>query len=64
MSNANPKRKVRHFGKVRLNLRLPIDLDNWVKKYAKDTNTTVTQVVIQCFTDLRKKHEDGHVDQF
>lgn len=64
MANPTPKRKVRHYGKTRLNLRLPADLDTWAKKFASDNNTTITQIVIQHLTDLRRKYEEGHVDQF
>lgn len=64
MANPTPKRKVRHFGKVRLNLRIPNDLDAWAKKFAKDNNTSVTQIVIAYLTDLRRKQEEGHVEQF
>ena len=46
-------------GKSRLNLRLPADLDQWVKKYAEDNNTTVTSLVVGYFTDLQKKKKTG-----
>jgi len=44
-------------------LRLPLDLLTWVKDYARNKNTTVTQIIIDHFTDLRARHEGTHVDQ-
>lgn len=39
--------------KTRLNIRVPSDLVRWVKKYAKDRGTTVTQVVTLHFMNMR-----------
>jgi hypothetical protein len=38
----------------RLNMRCPDDLLDWAKDYAKLKNTTVTQLVIDHFTELRE----------
>ena len=48
----------------RKNFRLPLVLSEWVEKYAKDRNTTVTQLIIDHFTDLRRRTESSEVDQF
>lgn len=36
--------------KTRLNIRIPKDLLNWAKKYAKKKNTTVTQLIVDYLT--------------
>lgn len=46
-------KKVAISGKTRLNIRIPVSLDEFVKQYAADKNTTVTQLVIDYFTALR-----------
>jgi hypothetical protein len=42
--------------KARLNLRVPHGLLLWAKKYAMEKNKTVTQVIIDHFTELKEKH--------
>lgn len=41
--------------KTRLNVRIPSDLLKWIKKYAKDRNTTVTQLVVLHFMNTKSK---------
>ena len=55
--------KVKSNGKTRINLRIPSSLDEWVKKYAKETNTNLTKLVVDFLTELRKKTESDHVPQ-
>ena len=64
MANPMPKRKVRYFNKVRRNIRISVDLDNWIVSYAKSRNISVTRIIVDFLHDLRKKTEDGHVEQF
>ena len=72
MANPKPKKKtydiIRDGRKKtfmsRLNLRLPLELDMWMKEYAKERNTTVSRLIVDYFTDVRKKIEGSHVDQF
>lgn len=64
MAHPRPKKKVTENGKCRWNLRVPEDMDNWVKQYAEAKNTTVTQLILNYFTDLRKQLEESHVEQF
>jgi hypothetical protein len=64
VAHPRPKKKVLQNGKSRWNLRVPADLDKWAKKYAKEHNTTVTQLIVDHFTDLQKKEEEAHVEQF
>jgi len=42
---------------------LPEDLAEWVKNYAKAQNTTMTQLIVDYFTELRKKAETNYVEQ-
>jgi len=42
---------------------IPEDLSQWIMAYAKEQNTTMTQLIIDHFTELRKKAESGHVEQ-
>lgn len=44
-------------------LRIPEELMEWVKSYAKEKNTTVTRLVVDHFTELRARYESTHVDQ-
>lgn len=46
MSKSRPKR-------TRVNLRIPADLLKWVKKYAKDRETTVTKIVELHFMSMK-----------
>ena len=63
-----PKRKMKvkldQYGKARLNLRLPVELSAWMKTYAQEHHTTVTKIIIEHFTELKKTAEEGHVTQF
>jgi len=40
--------------RARLNVRIPADLLEWAKKYAKKKNTTVTQLLIDFLTRERE----------
>lgn len=42
-------------GRVRKNFRIPADLAEWVDKFAQNKNTTMTQLIINYFLDLRRK---------
>lgn len=53
--------KARRQTKSRLNIRVPSDLMKWIKKFAKDRNTTVTQIVILHFMNT-KSGEQLRVD--
>jgi hypothetical protein len=44
-------------------LRLPADLMEWAKDYAKSKNTSVTALIVAHLTELREQHEKNHVDQ-
>lgn len=39
--------------KSRINLRIPTDLVKWMKKYAKERNTTLTQLVVLHFMNTK-----------
>lgn len=43
---ARPKR-------TRVNLRIPSDLLKWIKKYARERNTSVTQLVVVHFMNTK-----------
>lgn len=45
------------------NFRIPVDLLEWVKSHARERNTTVTRLIVDHFTELRAKNEEGYVDQ-
>ncbi len=63
---ANPyvkKKKIHIDGKVRLNMRVPIELDTWLKDYARRNNTTVTAIILQYFGSLKEAEEARRVDQ-
>lgn len=60
---AKLKKKSITNGKVRWNFRVPKDVDEWAKKYAFENNTTVTQVVLDYFTEMMKKSQTEHVEQ-
>jgi hypothetical protein len=64
MAHPFPKKKASDRGKGRWNLRIPLELDVWAKTYARGRNTTVTQLIVDYFTGLRKHAEEEHVDQF
>lgn len=41
--------------RVRKNLRLPDDLVAWAESFAQRKNKTLTQLVIDCLTDLQER---------
>jgi hypothetical protein len=47
--------------KVRKNFKLPADLAAWIESYARDCNTSMTQLIVDHFTKLREKQ--AHVEQ-
>ncbi len=49
--------------KVRKNFIFPIDLAEWAEKYAHNNNTTMTRLIIDHFTDLRRQAEALNVEQ-
>ncbi len=64
MANSRPKRKVKKNGKTRINLRLPAELDAWVRTYVQDKHTNLTAIIINCLNELRTKTEAESVQQF
>lgn len=58
MVRARTRSKVTQGGKSRINIRLPADLDTFVKGYATAHNTTVTQLIVDYFMDLRRKQQE------
>ena len=64
MAHPHPKKKASANGKGRWNLRIPLELDKWAKAYVAEHNTTVTQIILDHFTDLRKRAEEERVEQF
>lgn len=49
--------------KARKNFLMPRDLADWVEKYASDHNTTMTRLIVDYFTNLRRETENGHAEQ-
>lgn len=49
--------------KVRKNFVFPIDLAEWAERYAHTNNTTMTRIVIDHFTNLRRQMEALNVEQ-
>lgn len=49
--------------KVLKSFLMPEDLAEWIKEYAKAHNTTMTQLIINYFTELREKAKSGYVEQ-
>lgn len=47
----------------RKNFVFPADLTEWAEKYAKDNNTTLTRIILDHLTSLRRQVESGHVEQ-
>lgn len=41
----------------------PTDIVKWAEKYAEDNNTTLTRIILDHLTQLRRQVESGHVDQ-
>jgi uncharacterized protein (DUF1778 family) len=57
------RKKTRSNGKTRINIRVPAELDEWIKKYAEDHNTNMTKLIVDYFAEIRRKSEEGHVPQ-
>lgn len=58
------RKKVDRYGNVRLNLRLDPALCRFAKVYAAANNTSVTQIIVDFLTELRKRETNGErVDQ-
>lgn len=49
--------------KSRKNFIFPLDLAEWVEKYARTNNTTMTRLIIDHFTNLRHQVETNNVEQ-
>lgn len=49
--------------KTRLNIRLPVEIDVWAKTYAREHHTTVTRLIVDYLTELKKRTESGYVEQ-
>lgn len=49
--------------RVRKNFVFPADLVAWAEKYARDNNTTMTRIILDHLTILRRQAETGHVEQ-
>lgn len=49
--------------KVRKNFVFPVDLAEWAERYARNNNTTMTRIVIDHFTNLRRQMETLNVEQ-
>lgn len=49
--------------KVRKNFVFPADIVRWAEKYAKDNNTTMTRLILDHLTTLRRQMETEHVEQ-
>ena len=47
----------------RKNFVFPADLVEWVEKYAAANNTTVTRLLLDHLTNLRRQVEANHVEQ-
>lgn len=47
----------------RLNCRVDTALLEWIRWYAKQRRTTVTQLVINHFLDLKMRYEDSGLDE-
>lgn len=64
MANPYPKKKkIGLDGKSRINLRIPPDLDAWITAYAKRNNTTMTELIIRHFLEIKQKEEGDRVPQ-
>lgn len=57
------RKQLDEYGKARLNLRLPADLHRFICRHAKATNTTVTQLIIDYFTELKRRDASERVQQ-
>ncbi len=47
----------------RKNFKFPSDLTAWAEKYAQDHNTSITQLIVDYLTNLRKQTESGYDNQ-
>lgn len=47
----------------RKNFVFPADITEWAEKYARDNNTTLTRIILDHLTSLRRQVESGHVEQ-
>lgn len=58
-----PKAKKLPPKRIRKNFQFPEDLALWADTYAKDNNTTMTRLLIDYLTNLRKQTEADYVAQ-
>lgn len=49
--------------RVRKNFVFPSEIADWAQKYARDHNTSMTQLIVDYFTTLKKQAESGYADQ-
>lgn len=49
--------------KVRKNFIFPSDLADWAAQYAKEKNTSMTQLIVDYLTDLKKREESEYATQ-
>lgn len=49
--------------KVRKNFLLPEELSAWLEEYTKQNNVTMTQLIVDHLTNLKKQTEGGNVAQ-
>jgi len=50
-------------GKARLNLLIPGDLKVWARDYADRHCTTITNIIVSHFVDLREREKGVDVEQ-
>lgn len=43
--------------RTRVNIRFPTDLLNWSKSFVRKRNTSITQAIVDHFTELKLKEE-------
>lgn len=41
----------------------PTEIAEWAQEYAREHNTSMTQLIIDYFTTLKKQTESGYADQ-
>jgi hypothetical protein len=46
--------------RIRVDMRFPKDLVQWVKKHAKKRRTTVTQIFIDAIVAFQERNEDAN----
>lgn len=49
--------------KVRKNFLIPVELADWLDSYTKTNNVTMTQIIVDHLTSLKKQLEGGNVSQ-